>query len=200
MRFGDGDGTTFSPLVSVDVVAHEWTHGVTQFTAGLIYSGQSGALNESMSDVFGNMTERFAKGASANNWLVGEEVTTPGIPGDALRNMADPHTAFSFQYDHISEVPNLSTCGVHTCSGISNNAFYLVSQGGTHHLSTSIVTGIGADKAEKIWYIALSSYMTSGTTFSQARQATLDAAEALHGYFSTERQTVAEAWEMVGVL
>ena len=131
--FGDGDGNVFSPLVSIDVVGHEWTHGVTQFTAGLVYSGESGALNESMSDVFGNMIERYAKGDNAtNNVLVGEQITTPNVPGDALRNMADPHNAYSTQYDHVTET-NTSNCPVHTCSGIPNKVYWLVWEGGTHH-------------------------------------------------------------------
>ena len=103
VTFGDGDGSVFSPLVALDVVGHEMTHGVTQFSAGLVYSGQSGALNESVSDIFGNMVERYAKGASSNNWLVGEQVYTPATPGDALRNMGNPHA--QGQPDHWSETP-----------------------------------------------------------------------------------------------
>lgn len=199
LYFGDGDGNTFSPLVSIDVVGHEWTHGVTQFSAGLVYSGQSGALNESMSDVFGNMTERYAKGDNPSNTLVGEQITTPNIPGDALRNMADPHNAYSTQYDHFSEIPNPSTCSVHTCSGLPNKVYWLVWCGGTHHLGGGAVTAIGADKAEKIWYLALTSYMTSGTTFSQAKTATLNAATALYGINSQERATVLKAWQVSGI-
>lgn len=196
VNFGDGDGSTFSPLVSIDVVGHEITHGVTQFSAGLVYSGQSGALNESVSDIFGNMVERYAKGASANNWLVGEQVYTPGTSGDALRNMGNPHA--QGQPDHWSETPFASggSCGVHTCSGVPNKAFYLLSQGGTHHLGGSM-TGIGADRAAAIWYYALTSYMTSGTTFAQARTATINAANALYG--STEAVAVANSWCLVGV-
>ncbi|HEX8369852.1 MAG TPA: M4 family metallopeptidase [Pyrinomonadaceae bacterium] len=196
MTYGDGDGVTFSPLVSVDVVGHEMTHGVTQFSAGLVYSGQSGALNESMSDVFGNMIERYAKGASANNWLVGEQVYTPGTAGDALRNMGNTHA--QGQPDHWTETPFASggSCGVHTCSGVPNNAFYLLSQGGTHHIGGSM-TGIGADRAAAIWYYALTNFMTSGTTFAGARTATINAANALYG--ATEANATARAWCLVGV-
>jgi thermolysin len=196
MTYGDGDGVIFSPLVSIDVVGHEMTHGVTQFSAGLVYSGQSGALNESMSDVFGNMVERYAKGVSANNWLVGEQVYTPGTAGDALRNMADPHS--QGQPDHWSETPfpNGGNCGVHTCSGVPNHAFYLLSQGGSHHLGGS-VTGIGADRAAAIWYYALAYYMTSSTNFMGARTATVNAANALYG--ATEVSATKQAWCLVGV-
>jgi hypothetical protein len=142
------------------------------------------------------MVERYAKGASANNWLVGEQVYTPGTPGDALRNMGNTHA--QGQPDHWSETPFASggSCGVHTCSGVPNNAFYLLSQGGTHHLGGSM-TGIGADRAAAIWYYALTSYMTSGTTFAGARTATINAANALYG--STESVAVANSWCLVGV-
>lgn len=93
LTFGDGDGTMFSPFVSLDVVGHEATHGVTQYTANLVYSGESGALNESISDVFGEMVERSIRGETSSLWKVGSEIYTPATPGDALRYMDNPHLA-----------------------------------------------------------------------------------------------------------
>ena len=198
MTYGDGDGSTFSPLVTLDICGHEMTHGVTERTAGLIYQNESGALNESVSDIFGAMVERYAEGESTNTWKIGEDAYTPGISGDALRSMADPHTGGD--PDHYSEryTGSADGGGVHTNSGIPNKAFYLLAKGGTHHLGGSM-TGIGADKAARIWYRALTSYMSSSTNFKGARTATLNAASALYGSTSTEYTRVAQSWSLVGV-
>lgn len=193
MTYGDGNGVVFSPLVSLDVVGHELTHGVTQFSAGLVYSGQSGGLNEAVSDIFGNMIERNVKGQSANTWKVGEEIYTPATNGDALRYMDNPH-ADGHSIDHYSEYYN--GLDVHYSSGIANKEFYLLSQGGTHHMGGSM-TGIGADRAAAIWYYALTNFMTSGTNFLGARNATISAAQALYG--QTDALAVAKSWCLVGV-
>ncbi len=193
MTYGDGNGVVFSPLVSLDVVGHELTHGITQFSAGLIYSGQSGGLNEAVSDIFGNMVERNAKGESGNTWKVGEEIYTPNTSGDALRYMDNPH-ADNHSIDHFSEYTN--TTDVHYSSGIANKEFYLLSKGGTHHKGGSM-TGIGADKAAAIWYYALTNYMTASTNFLGARNATINAATVLYG--QPEIDAVSKSWCMVGV-
>jgi thermolysin len=210
MTYGDGNGTTFSPLVTLDIAGHEMTHGVTQYTANLTYSGESGALNESMSDVFGAMVERYARGGviNADTWKVGEQCYTPANgTGDALRYMDNPHAASNGGYtadddpDHYSEryTGSADNGGVHINSGIGNKAFYLVAVGGTHHLSGTTVTGIGANDAEKIWYRALTTYMTSSTNFAGARTATLNAATDLFGATSTQYNTVSTAWCACGV-
>ncbi|HEY1404243.1 MAG TPA: M4 family metallopeptidase, partial [Pyrinomonadaceae bacterium] len=93
MTYGDGNGSSFSPLVTLDICGHEMTHGITDRTARLTYSGESGALNESMSDVFGAMVERSAQGQTSNTWKIGEQCYTPGVAGDALRYMDNPHAA-----------------------------------------------------------------------------------------------------------
>jgi len=206
MTYGDGNGSSFSPLVTLDICGHEMTHGVTERTANLTYSGESGALNESMSDVFGTMVERFAR-PSDWNWKIGEDAYTPGTPGDALRYMDNPHLAPNSGYtadddpDHYAEryTGSSDNGGVHINSGISNNVFYNVSQGGTNHRSGVSVTGIGPDAASAIWYRALTSYMTSSTNFSSARTATLNAATALYGTGSAQYNTVATAWCAAGV-
>jgi thermolysin len=207
MTYGDGNGSTFSPLVTLDICGHEMTHGVTERTAGLTYSGESGALNESMSDVFGAMVERSAQGQTSNTWKIGEQCYTPSVGGDALRYMDNPHAASNSGYtadddpDHYAEryTGTGDSGGVHINSGIGNKAFYLVAVGGTHHRGGS-VTGIGADAAAKIWYRALTSYMTSSTNFKGARTATLNAAAALYGSGSTNYNAVAQAWSVCGVL
>jgi Zn-dependent metalloprotease len=206
MTYGDGDGVTFTPFATLDICGHEITHGVTQNTAQLTYSGESGALNESMSDVFGAMVERYVRGENANTWLNGEDAYTPGTPGDAFRYMDEPHRASEKGYtadddpDHYSEryTGTADNGGVHINSGIANKAFYLLAKGGTHHLGGSM-TGIGADAAAQIWYKALTTYMTSGTQFGDAVFATLNAAAVLYGSGSTNYNAVAQAWNLCGV-
>ncbi|HVK70156.1 MAG TPA: M4 family metallopeptidase [Polyangium sp.] len=207
MTYGDGDGSTFSPLVSLDIAAHEMTHGVTQYEANLTYQNESGALNESWSDVFGALVERYVYGESADTWKIGEDCYTPGTSGDALRYMDNPHNASNGGYssdddpDHYSEryTGTSDNGGVHINSGIPNHAFYLLAKGGTHHLSGVAVTGIGADDAGKIWYKALADYMTASTNFAGARQATLSAASALFGGSSAQYTSTQSAWCAVGV-
>lgn len=207
MTYGDGNGTTFSPLVTLDICGHEMTHGVTERTAGLVYSNESGALNESMSDVFGTLVERHAR-PSNWNWKVGEDAYTPANGTvDALRYMDNPHAKSGGTYtddddpDHYAEryTGTSDNGGVHINSGIGNHVFFLVSQGGTHHRSGVSVTGMGPDAAAAIWYRALTSYMTSSTNFAGARTATLNAAAANHGASSTQYTTVATAWCAAGV-
>ena len=201
MTYGDGDGSTFTPLVTMDIAAHEITHGVTERTAGLIYQNESGALNESMSDVFGAMVERYENGGTINNqtWQIGEDAYTPGTSGDALRSMSDTHA--SGDPDHYSEryTGSGDNGGVHINSGIPNYAFYLLSEGGTNHVSNVTVSGIGANAAEKIFYRALTVYMTTSTNFSGARTATLNAASNLYGSSSSQYTATQTAWCAVGV-
>ncbi len=209
MTYGDGNGTTFSPLTTVDIAGHEMTHGVTQYSANLTYSSESGALNESMSDVFGSMTELYSRGGvvTGDTWKIGEQSYTPATSGDALRYMDNPHLAGNGGYtsnddpDHYTEryTGTADSGGVHINSGIANHAYYLAAAGGTHHLSGVTVTGIGATDAARIWYRALTVYMTSGTNFSAARTAMLNAATDLFGSSSAQYTTIATTWCAVGV-
>lgn len=198
MTYGDGDGVYSNSLTVLDVGGHEFTHGVTQYEANLTYSGEPGHLNESMSDVFGSMVERAALGESADTWLLAESTWTPGTAGDALRYMNDP-AADGYSYDYYTA--SIGAADVHYGSGVPNLAFYLLSEGGTHPRgkSATVVTGIGADDAADIWYLALTSYMTSSTSLSGARTATLSAASALFGASSQQYASVADAWSAVGV-
>jgi len=208
MSYGDGDGTTFSPLTTIDICGHEMTHGVTERTAGLTYASESGALNESLSDIMGSMVELYSDGGavSANTWKIGEDAYTPGTSGDALRSMSSPNSVgdpdhYSLRLYQGSCTPSSANdnCGVHTNSSISNHAYYLIANGGTNRVSGIAVTGIGTSPAERIFYRALTVYMTSSTNFSGARTATLNAATDLYGTGSTQYNGVAQGWCAVGV-
>ncbi len=197
MTYGDGDGSQFTPLTTLDICGHEMTHGVTERTAALTYSNESGALNEGVSDIFGAMVERYTEGESANTWKIGEDAYTPGTSGDALRYMDNP-TRGNQPDNYASRYTGTAdNGGVHTNSGIANYAFYLQAKGGTAGGTT--VTGMGADNAAKVWYRALTVYMTSGTNFAGARTATLNAATDLFGSSSSQYAAVSNGWCAVGV-
>ena len=206
MTYGDGDGTSFGPLVSLDVAGHEMSHGVTENTANLTYSGESGGLNEATSDIFGTMVEFYAaNGNDPADYYIGEEFDL--AKGTGFRRMDTPSSDGS---SLNCWSPTAGSADVHYSSGIGNHFFYLLAEGsgtktigGKQHTSTtcdgSTVTGIGRDAAAKIWFRALSVYMTSGTTYAQARTATLNAARDLYGASSTQSTTVAAAWSAVNV-
>ncbi len=207
MTYGDGNGTTFTPLTTIDICGHEMTHGVTERTANLTYSKESGALNESMSDIFGAMVEAYADGAvSGDTWKIGEDAYTPGTAGDALRRMDNPNAVgdpdhYSLRLYQGSCTPSSANdqCGVHTNSSIQNHAYYLMANGGTNRVSGVAVTGIGTTDAARIFYRALTVYMTASTNFAGARTATLSAATDLFGSASAQYNTVATGWCAVGV-
>lgn len=191
MLYGDGDGIEFTNLAaSLDVIGHELTHAVTERTADLQYFGESGALNESISDIFGAMVDR-------EDWLIGEDVYTPNKKGDALRSMSNPKQ-FN-QPDHYKDryLGWQDNGGVHINSGINNKAAYLLAAGGTHHNVS--VKGIGRDKAERIYYRALVYYLTSTSDFAQMRQAAIRAATDLYGANGPEVKAVRQAYKAVGV-
>jgi thermolysin len=179
--FGDGDGSQSDPLgLGLDVVAHEFTHAVTQYTANLTYSNQPGALNESMSDVFAAMVDR-------DDWWIGEDVWTPGTPNDALRYMDDPPRGNQPDHmDNYQDVP-YDNGGVHINSGIPNKACY------------NIATDIGRAKTERIYYYALANLMTSNDDFSMARAHLVEAATQLYGAGSPEVAAVEAGFDAVGI-
>ncbi|MEK3950678.1 M4 family metallopeptidase [Paenibacillus sp. FSL H7-0703] len=191
MTYGDGDGSTFIAFSGdPDVVGHELTHGVTEYTSNLEYYGESGALNEAFSDIIGNDIQR-------KNWLVGDDIYTPNIAGDALRSMSNP-TLYD-QPDHYSDLYTGSSDngGVHTNSGIINKAYYLLAQGGTFH--GVAVNGIGRDAAVQIYYSAFTNYLTSSSDFSNARAAVIQAANDLYGANSAQATAAAKSFDAVGV-
>ena len=201
MSYGDGDGTTFTPLTTIDICGHEMTHGVTERTANLTYANESGALNESMSDVMGAMVELYADGGvlTADTWKIGEDAYTPATAGDALRRMDNPNSVGDPDHYSVRYTGTADSGGVHTNSSIVNHAYYLIAAGGTNRVSGVNVTGIGTADAAKIWYRALTVYMTSGTNFAAGRTATINAANDLFGSTSTQAVTVAKGWCAIGV-
>ncbi|MEI4803333.1 M4 family metallopeptidase [Bacillus sp. FJAT-51639] len=196
MVYGDGDGYTFVPLSGgLDVVGHELTHAVTEYSSNLVYQDESGALNEAVSDIFGTLIE-YADNRNPD-WEIGEDIYTPGTAGDALRSMSDP-TKYG-DPDHYSKryTGTDDNGGVHTNSSIINKAAYLLANGGTHYGVT--VNGIGKDKVGAIYYRANTQYFTESTTFSQARAGLVQAAADLYGANSAEVAAVKQSYDAVGV-
>lgn len=208
MTYGDGDGELMGPLVSLDVAGHEMTHGVTSKTAALTYSGESGGLNEATSDIFGTLVEFHANNPEdAGDWLIGEEIVRDGFGKDALRYMDEPSRDGKSADCWDASVKDLD---VHYSSGVANHFAYLLAEGsgartvnGVAHSSPtcdgSTVTGIGRAALGRIWYRALTVYMTSSTDYAAARTATLKAAADLYGEGGTEHAAVAAAWSAVNV-
>jgi Zn-dependent metalloprotease len=201
MTYGDGDGTNYGPLVSLDIVGHEITHGVTEFSAGLIYQNESGALNESFSDIFGESVEAFALGA--NDWLMGDDIGI-GSSG-AIRSMSNPN-AFGDPDTYLGTNWFTGTGdngGVHINSGVQNKWFYILSEGesGTNDVGFSYdVDGIGIDDAAAIAYRNLSVYLAPSSNYEAARVGAIQSAIDLFGLDSQQHQSTAAAWDAVNVL
>jgi thermolysin len=210
MVYGEGlpagltlGGQTWDFLAgALDVVAHELTHGVTEYTSNLIYRNESGALNESFSDMMGTSAEFFfqppGNGPLKADYLLGEDVVRPG----GLRSMENPGTYGD--PDHYSKryLGTEDSGGVHTNSGIPNHAFYLAIEGGTNRTSGLTVQGVGGgnrDQIEKVFYRAFTQLLPSAATFAVARAATIQAARDLYGSGSPAERAVTQAWTAVGV-
>lgn len=211
MSYGDGDASTW-PLVAIDVAGHEMSHGVTSRSAKLTYSGESGGLNESTSDIFGSMVEYFANiPAETPDYLIGERLPRNGAP--PLRTMVQPSddgASADCWYDGVGKLD------VHYSSGVGNHLYYILAEGsqpvngtatktcqaGDTRVATgnAVVKGVGRKKAEKIWYRALTVYMTSNTNYHGAREATLSAAADLYGGAGSKVwNKVNAAWAAVNV-
>ncbi|MFI5657594.1 M4 family metallopeptidase [Streptomyces sp. NPDC051684] len=206
MTYGDGTSNTH-PLTSIDVAAHEMSHGVTSNTAGLNYSGESGGLNEATSDIFAAAVEFYANNPSdVGDYLVGEKINING-DGTPLRYMDKPSKDGASKDAWYSGIGGVD---VHYSSGPANHFFYLLSEGSgtktingvTYNSPTSDglpVTGIGRDKAALIWFKALSTKFTSTTNYAGARTGTLAAAGELYGTTSAEYKAVQDAWAGINV-
>jgi Zn-dependent metalloprotease len=199
MVFGDGDGLLFNRLtIAIDIMGHELTHGVTENEAQLIYQDQSGALNESISDVYGSLVKQYnndKQAAKDADWLIGEGIWADPSRGVALRSMKDPGTAFEGdqQPAHMRDYVNTidDNGGVHINSGIPNKAFYLAATG---------VGGGAWEKVGPIWYAALRDpRLKPDASFVQFARLTVINAEILFPG-GPERQTIQDAWAQVGVV
>jgi Zn-dependent metalloprotease len=203
MVFGDGDGQVFNRFtISLTVIGHELAHGVTQYTADLVYDGQSGALNESVSDVFGSLVEQHAKGQSTAqaSWLIGEGLFTDQVEGMALRSMRAPGTAYND--DVLGKDPQPDSMagyveteddygGVHLNSGIPNRAFYLVAEA---------LGGNAWEAPGQIWYDTLTGgTLAANADFARFAEATAQTAATRFGDGSREHAAVTTAWATVGV-
>ncbi|KAF3891084.1 MULTISPECIES: M4 family metallopeptidase [Nostocales] len=203
MVYGDGDGEIFQRFTkAIDVIAHELTHGVTQYEANLRYYGESGALNESFSDVFGILVKQRVKNQTAeqSNWLIGEGLLTSNVKGVGIRSMKAPGTAYDDpvlgkdpQPGSVDDIYTGSddNGGVHINSGIPNRAFYL---------AATEIGGYAWEKAGKIWYVTLRDRLRSGANFKRGANATVQVAGELYGQGSREQKAVQNAWQTVGVL
>lgn len=202
IAFGVGNTANRNFAASLDIVAHEIVHGLTAFTSGLIYFSESGALNESFSDMMGVAIE-FAYqlrggGPARAEWLQGEDVP---FSGNGLRNFATPQQRNHPDHYSIRFLGSSDNGGVHTNSSIMNHAFYLAIEGGTHRLG-GVVQGVGFDnreQIERVIYRAFTSMLPSNATFAIARGATLQAARDLYGQGSAAERALAQAFDAVGV-
>ncbi|WP_026100038.1 M4 family metallopeptidase [Fortiea contorta] len=203
MVYGDGDGQLFQRFTkSIDVIAHELTHGITQYEASLLYYGESGALNESMSDVFGSLVKQKVKNQTAAeaDWIIGEGLLAPGVKGIGIRSMKAPGTAYNdpvlgkdpqpaYMKDKYTGFED--NAGVHINSGIPNYAFYL---------AAVEIGGYAWEKAGKVWYIALRDRLRPKSEFRHAADITVKVAGELYGVDSKEQKAIKNAWQKVGVM
>ena len=208
MVYGDGDEDLpvaerlFNRFtIAIDVIGHELTHAVTQFTANLVYQGQSGALNESMSDVFGSLVKQRTRGQTAAeaDWIIGEGLFTSRVNGNGIRNMKQPGTAYNDpvlgkdpQPGHMRDYVQTQSDngGVHINSGIPNRAFYVTAFN---------IGGFAWEKAGQIWYVTLQSKLGQSANFATAAAKTYEAARDLYGQGSLEQQAVKAGWAEVGI-
>lgn len=202
MVYGDGDGITFNRFtICLDVIAHELTHGVTEREAHLDYAGEPGALNESVSDVFGSLVKQWKLNQTVTqaDWLIGAGLFTENVRGEALRSMKEPGSAYDDpvlgkdpQPAHMKDFyeGDDDNGGVHINSGIPNRAFYLAS---------AAMGGRAWEKAGRIWYQALVGRLRIHSSFADAMKGTVAVAAELFGSRSLERAAVEEAWREVGV-
>lgn len=203
MTYGDGNGTTFSPLTELDICGHELTHGVTEYSSNLTYSYESGALNEAFSDIFGVTIDFYANGNNAD-WLIGNKSYTPATPNDALRYMNNPNLgAQPDTYKGTSWYTGTAdNGGVHTNSGVLNYWYYLLSVGGSGTNDKGFVfnvAGIGINKARLIAYRTNSYYLTAGSQYVDAGVFSIQAANDIFGMCSAESFAVKNAWDAVGI-
>lgn len=208
MVYGDGDEDLPESdrlwnrfTIAIDIIGHELTHGITQYTASLDYSNQSGALNESFSDVFGSLLKQWILNQTAEraDWLIGAGLFTANVKGQGIRSMKAPGTAYDdpvLQRDpqpaHMRDYKDIvdDDGGVHINSGIPNHAFYSVAKE---------IGGYAWEKAGRIWYITLRDKLQATSDFQEAAIQTYKVAGELFGARSNEQETVRKGWREVGI-
>ena len=208
MVYGDGDedqpveDRLFNRFtIAIDIIGHELTHGVTQFEAKLVYSHQSGAINESMSDVFGSLVKQRTLNQTANqaDWIIGAGLLTENVNGVGIRSMKEPGTAYNDpvlgkdpQPGHMNDYVNTTgdNGGVHINSGIPNRAFYVTAME---------LGGYAWEKAGQIWYVTLRDKLTANSKFQDCANLTYITAAELYGAGSLEQMAVKKGWEEVGI-
>lgn len=203
MNYGDGDRTTYHPFTLLDICGHEITHGVTSNTSNLVYLNESGALNESMSDIFGKHIKTWVFDTTANQWTLGTGLMKSD-PNSGLRSFSDPNLYqcpkyYKGKYWIFGPEDN---GGVHSNSGVLNYWFYLLTEGkkAKNEIGKTIdVAKIGMDKAAEIAYLMNSAYLTSRSNYDDAVEASMLAVEALYGQCSAEESAVQAAWYAVGL-
>ncbi len=192
---------------SLDIVGHELTHGVTRFTSNLIYLNESGALNEAFSDMMGTGIEFFfqpaGSGAMQADYLCGEDIVTgtAAFPLNGIRSQQSPTLFGDPDHYSIRYTGTQDNGGVHTNSGIANNAFYLAIEGGTHRLGVR-VTGVGAanrEQIERVFYRGFTAFLVPSSNFAAARAATIQAAKELYPSNPAVEAAITQAWTAVGV-
>jgi Zn-dependent metalloprotease len=208
MVYGDGDEDMPAAqrlfnrfTISLDVIGHELTHGVTQFEANLVYSNQQGALNEAVSDIFGSLVKQYQRGQTADqaDWIIGEGLFTENVNGVGIRSMKAPGTAYNdpvlgkdIQPAHMKDYKTTSqdNGGVHINSGIINHAFYV----------TSIeIGGFAWEKAGQIWYKTLTEKLRSNSNFQNAADLTFETTGEIFGMGSLEQNAFKTGWAEVGI-
>jgi Zn-dependent metalloprotease len=208
MVYGDGDEDLpvgerlFNRFtIAIDIVGHELTHGVTQYEGNLDYNNQPGALNESISDIFGSLVKQYQRKqtADAADWIIGEGLFTSNVKGVGIRSMKAPGTAYddpvlgkdpqpAHMKDYVTTFEDNG--GVHINSGIPNYAFYVMAKE---------LGGYAWEKAGQIWYLTLTKKLTSKSNFQNAADLTFQAAAELYGEGSLEQQAVKNGWSAVGI-
>jgi len=209
MVYGDGDEDLpeeqrlFNRFtIAIDVIGHELAHGITEFEAGLLYRGQSGALNESISDVFGALVKQYLAGETAeeSDWIIGKGLFTSNITGQGIRSLKEPGTAYDDpiigkdpQPGHMDDYVQTDedSGGVHINSGIPNHAFYV----------TAVeLGGYAWEKAGRIWYVTLRDRLSGDSDFKDAARLTFATAGELYGEGSREQQAIRTGWAEVGIM
>ena len=201
IAYGDGDGVLFKKFTALSIIGHELSHGVVQFSGGLVYRDQSGALNESFADVFAALTEQFKAKQTAceASWLIGEGILGKDVNGNALRSMKAPGTAYEDdilgkdpQPYHMDFYVNTSSDngGVHINSGIPNHGFYLLA---------NLLGGYAWEKAGHVWYDTMQAINNPFATFSDWADKSVEMARNRFGSGSLEQLMTRRAWKLTGI-